>query len=139
MTAAQLRYEDVVMGAVYEFERTITATDVERFADLTGDRNPLHFDESFARQSPFGQRIVHGMLVASLFSTLVGMHCPGQRALYLGQSLQFRQSLFIGDAVTVRGTVIGKSNAARLITLRTEVLRGGDTLVTGEATAKMLA
>lgn len=139
MSAAMLRYEDIAIGAVYEFERMITATDIERFADLTGDRNPLHVDESFGRQSPFGQRVAHGMLTASLFSTLIGMHCPGERALYLSQTIQFRNPLFIGDAVTVRGTVIARSDAARMITMRMEVLRGSDALVTGVATAKVLA
>lgn len=139
MSATALYYEDIVVGATYEFERTITASDVEQFAELTGDRNPLHVDESFARQSPFGQRIVHGMLAASLFSTLVGMHCPGERALFLGQTLQFRKPIFPGDTVVVRGMVIGKSDAAQMITIRTEILRAGDALVTGEATAKVLA
>lgn len=137
-TAVRLRYEDIAVGAVVEFSRTITAEDVVRFVELTGDMNPLHVDDAFGARSAFGQRVVHGMLLAGLFSTLIGMHCPGERALYLSQTLAFRKPAFIGDAVRVRGIVTAKSDATRVITLRTEVLRGEDILVTGEARAQVL-
>src|SRR3989338_2139965 len=110
MIAAQLHYEDIQVGVVYEFEQTITRDDVIRFAELSGDHNPLHVDHAFGEQSQFGKNIVHGMFAASLFSTLVGMYCPGQDALYMGQTLQFRKPLFYGDHVTVRGTVAEKSD-----------------------------
>ncbi|MDO8425862.1 MAG: MaoC family dehydratase [bacterium] len=136
--AAPLRYGDIVVGDVYEFTRTITPEDVMAFARLTGDCNPLHMDAAFGRQSAFGSTVVHGMLSASLCSTLIGMHCPGRDALYLGQTLQFRKPILPGETVIVRGTVIAKSDALRVVTVRTEVVRGDDVCITGEATARVL-
>lgn len=138
MNAAQLGYDDIKLGAVYEFERTITAEDVKQFAELTGDHNPLHVDPEFGAQSQFGNNIVHGMLAGSLFSTLVGMYCPGERALYMSQTLHFRKPLFYGDRVAVRGTMIDKNDSVGLITMKTEIVRKGEIVVAGEAKVKIL-
>lgn len=136
MKAAQLRYEDIRVGAVYEFARTITKDDVMQFAELSGDHNPLHGDPAFGAKSQFGKNVVHGMLAASLFSTLIGMYCPGERALYMSQTLQFRKPIFYGDRVTVRGTVIAKNDSVQLVTMKTEIIRDSDVLIGGEAKAK---
>jgi len=138
MKATQLRYEDIKVGLVYEFERTITAKDVRQFAELTGDQNPLHVDLAFGAQSQFGKNIVHGMLAGSLFSTLIGMYCPGERALYMSQTLQFRKPLFYGDNVKVHGTVAAKNDSIQVITLRTEIMQGDEVMVNGEAKVKVL-
>ena len=139
MKAVQLRYEDIRVGAVYKFERTITEDDVMKFAELTGDYNPLHVDPVLGTQSQFGKNVVHGMLAASLFSTLVGMYCPGKHALYISQNIQFRKPLFYGDNVTVRGTVTGKNDSIHLITMKTEILMGSEVAVSGEAKVRVLA
>ena len=137
--AARLGYDEIRQGAIYMFERTITLQDMQDFARLSGDFNPLHMDPAFAKTTPFANNVMHGMLAASLFSTLVGMHCPGQDALYLQQTLHFRQPLFPGDRVKVKGTVTQKNDAVRIITLKTEIFRieGGipaaAAAITGEA------
>jgi 3-hydroxybutyryl-CoA dehydratase len=136
--AAKLDYADIKEGAVYEFTRTITQQDVQDFARLTGDNNPLHTNHSYGAQSPFKSTIIHGMLAGSLFSTLVGMHCPGEKCLYVSQSLQFRQQLLPGDTVSVRGTVTGKSDSIRMVTLKTEILKNGAAAVSGEARVQVL-
>jgi 3-hydroxybutyryl-CoA dehydratase len=133
-----LSYDAILIGKIYSFERTITRQDVVAFSDLTGDRNPLHMDENFGRESEFGSNIVHGMLIGSLFSTLVGMYCPGEKSLYMGQTLQFKLPLYINDHVLVRGTVLEKSNATKIIKLKTEVLRAGEAIITGEAKVKVM-
>lgn len=133
-----LSYNDINVGDVHEFERTITQKDVLKFVELTGDHNPLHVDPAFGAQSQFGKNIVHGMLAGSLFSTLVGMYCPGERALYMSQTLQFRKPIFYGDHVVVRGTVVGKNDSIQVITLMTEILNGAEVLISGEAKAKVL-
>lgn len=133
-----LCYEDIKIGAVYEFERTITKEDVLKFAELTGDHNPLHVDPVFGAQSQFGKNIAHGMLAGSLFSALVGMYCPGQKALYISQTLQFIKPIFYGDCVKVRGAVTNKNDSIRLITIRTDILRPNEIIITGEAKAKVL-
>ncbi|MBI5134692.1 MaoC family dehydratase [Candidatus Uhrbacteria bacterium] len=136
-SAAQLRYEDIVVGAVYEFERTITNEMVMQFAKFTGDFNPLHTDPFFGAKSQFGNTIVHGMLAASLFSTLIGMHCPGRNAVYMRQTLEFRKPMFCDDTVIVRGSVIAKHDSVHLITMKTEIVKGDEVMVDGEANARV--
>jgi len=87
-------------------KRAVMENDVIQYADLIGDYNPMHRDKKFGRKSPFGKNIVHGMLLTSLFSTLVGMYCPGQRCLYVSQSANFRQPVYFGDELVIRGTII---------------------------------
>jgi 3-hydroxybutyryl-CoA dehydratase len=131
--ASDLRYADIEIGAIYEFEREITEHDVATFAALTGDFNPLHVDKEFGQKSRFKANIAHGMLAGSLFSRLIGMYCPGERSLYMTQSLKFRIPIFCNDTVTVRGTVIDKNDSIRVITLRTEILKSGKVVIDGEA------
>ena len=136
--AAIYSYDEIVIGKVVSFERTITKEDVESFSILTGDMNPLHIDQEYGRKSKFGKNIVHGMLCASLFSTLVGMYCPGEKCLYLSQTLQFREVLFYGDTVKVQGTVIEKSDAIRIIKMKMEISRGNDIIVLGESRVQVI-
>lgn len=131
--AQKLEYSDIQVGTVHCFERTISREDVLAFAKLTGDFNPLHTDEAFGEKSRFKGNIVHGMLAGSLFSALVGMLCPGEKSLYLAQSLQFKNPVFPGDKVLVKGTVTYKNDSVRIITLNCEILVGGVVAVTGEA------
>lgn len=133
-----MKYQDIQVGAVFSFERKITPEDVLRFAEISGDFNKLHIDKEFAAHSQFAKNIVHGMLCGSLFSCLVGMHCPGENSLYLTQSLQFKSPVFYGDAVLVRGTVVSKHDSIQMVTLRTEILKGGEIVVDGEAKVKIL-
>ncbi len=133
--AALLTYDKIKIGNIFTFQRVISHEDVLAFSSLVGDRNPLHVDEEFGRTSKFGKNIVHGMLAASLFSTLVGMHCPGEKSLYMSQRLQFKHPLFVGDTITIKGTVTAKNDAIKLITMKTEIVRGTDVIVTGEAKA----
>jgi 3-hydroxybutyryl-CoA dehydratase len=118
-------------------ERTITDDDIVRFAEVSGDRNPVHLDEEYAAHSPFGQRIAHGFLVGSLISATIGMDLPGPGSIYLGQTLKFVAPVHIGDTVTVSVEVIKVREDKRLITLRTDCTNQNGTLViTGEATVK---
>ena len=96
-----LHYDEVKLGSKYSFSRTITNDDVIKYSLLTGDQSPLHVSEKFAKNSQFGKNVVHGMLTASLFSTLVGMYCPGQNGFYLSQTLKFRMPLFYDETVQV--------------------------------------
>jgi len=117
--------------------RMITEDDVALFAGLSGDHNPIHLDEEYAAQSPFGGRIAHGLLTASLLSALLGMHLPGPGAIYLAQSLKFTAPVRIGDTVTASVEVISVRDEKRLVTLRTDCTnQDGVLVVTGEATIK---
>lgn len=118
-------------------ERTITDDDIVRFAEVSGDRNPVHLDEEYAAHSPFGQRIAHGFLVGSLISATIGMDLPGPGSIYLGQTLKFVAPVHIGDTVTVSVEVIKVREDKRLITLRTDCTnQNGILVITGEATVK---
>lgn len=130
---AQLKYEEIQIGKTYSFNRTFTKEDVASFANLTGDHNPLHTNPQFAAKTSFGRNIVHGMLSAGLFSTMIGMICPGQNSLYLTQTLKFKKPIYLGDQITIQATVIAKNDAVRTITLRTEILKDREIAISGEA------
>lgn len=136
--SAELKYEDIKVGTMYEFEKIITQAEIMKFAELSGDYNPLHADAEFGSRSQFGQNIAHGMLGASFFSTLVGMYCPGKNSLYLSQTLQFKKPLFNNDLIIVRGIVMDKQDSVKMITLKTEILRNGEVMISGEAKVKVL-
>jgi 3-hydroxybutyryl-CoA dehydratase len=135
--AAILSYDEIKKGSAYSFDRKITLQDVQDFANLSGDFNPLHTSPEFGKGTSFNGNIVHGMLAASLFSTLIGMHCPGEKALYLQQTLQFKSPIFPGDTVTVKGIVIDKNDSIKMITMKTEILKEGKQMIVGEAKAQV--
>jgi len=136
--AAVYNYNEIEINSTFSFTRTVTKEDVSVFAILSGDLNPLHVDESFGKNSKFGKNVVHGMLTASLFSTLVGMYCPGEKCLYLGQTLQFKMPLFYDETVDVKGTVVSKVDALKMLKMKTEIYRGKDLILTGEAQVQLL-
>jgi 3-hydroxybutyryl-CoA dehydratase len=124
--------EELSVGMTSSYLHTITEADVHAFAAVTGDFNPLHLDEDFARATRFKGRIVHGMLTASYFSTILAI-LPGPGTIYLSQSLFFRAPVRIGDAVEAQVTVVEIIAEKRRARLKT-VGRVGDTVVVdGEA------
>lgn len=133
-----MNYKEIKIGAVYSFERIITKDDVLAFAKLTGDYNKIHVDEKYGSASPFGRNIVHGMLAGSLFSALIGMHCPGENSLYLSQTLNFRLPVFCGDRLKVKGTVMAKNDSIKVITLKMEIMKNNQMAIDGEAMVKVL-
>ena len=117
----ECRLEDIEVGQKKKFTVKITESMLNNFATISGDYNPLHMDESYARTTSFEKRLCHGMLLASFFSRLVGMYIPGKGALYFSQSLNFKLPCFINDEVIVGGEVLDKSIATRIITLKTTI------------------
>jgi 3-hydroxybutyryl-CoA dehydratase len=123
------------VGTRVSFSRTITDEDVRLFARISGDDNPLHLDDAYAATTRFGGRIVHGMLTASLFSTLVGKYLPGEGAIYLGQQVRFVAPVRPGDTITATAEVAAIRADKRILTLRTACTnQHGQTVITGEAT-----
>ena len=92
--------DDFAPGQRASFTKTFTDDDVQRFVAITGDVNPLHVDDAFAASTRFGGRVLHGMLTASLFSTMVGMFIPGTGAIYRSQTLKFLRPVYVGETVT---------------------------------------
>ncbi|VVB83550.1 MaoC like domain protein [uncultured archaeon] len=132
------KYEEINVGDIFEFKRNITADNLNEYAKLTGDFNPLHCDEEYAKKTIFKGRIIHGMLAGSLFSTLVGMMCPGKRNLYLSQSLNFKRHIYPNSELTVKGVIKNKIDSMKIIVLGTEILVDGKIVINGEAKVKVL-
>src|SRR5438552_11767091 len=108
MTLPPLRtlfFEDLSVGMTETLEKTVSSSDVVGFAQLTGDRNPIHLSEHFAARTSFGKRIAHGLYTASLISAVLGTRLPGPGAIYISQTLNFRAPVRIGDRVDVTVTV----------------------------------
>ena len=100
-----LYFEDLSVGMTETLKKTIDSSDVVGFAEVTGDRNPIHLSEHFAAKTPFGTRIAHGLYTASLISAVLGTRLPGPGAVYISQTLNFRAPVRIGDQVDVTVTV----------------------------------
>src|ERR1700745_879069 len=96
-----LYFEDLSVGMTETLSKTIASSDVVGFAQLTGDRNPIHLSEHFAAKTQFGRRIAHGLYTASLISAVLGTRLPGPGAIYISQTLNFRAPVKIGDTVEV--------------------------------------
>jgi 3-hydroxybutyryl-CoA dehydratase len=99
------RIEDFEPGRQASFTKTFTDEDVRRFIEITGDVNPLHVDDAFAAGTRFGRRILHGMLSASILSTMVGMLLPGPGAIYRSQTIRFLRPVYVGDTLTAHFAV----------------------------------
>jgi 3-hydroxybutyryl-CoA dehydratase len=122
------------VGETASLSRTITEEDVQAFAALTGDENPVHLDEEYAKTTRFGRRVAHGMLGASLISAVLGNQLPGQGSVYLSQTLQFVAPVFPGDTVTARVTVTRVREDKPIVTLETTCSnQRGEPLIKGEA------
>jgi acyl dehydratase len=102
---AAARIDDFAVGQHVTFTKTFTEDDLRRFIEITGDVNPLHVDEEFAARTPFGRRVLHGMLTASIFSTMVGMLLPGTGAIYRSQTLTFLLPVHVDETVTAHFVV----------------------------------
>jgi len=120
--------EDLAVGMSAAYERIVTAEDVVKFADISGDHNPVHLDEAYARTTRFKGRIVHGMLSASFLSTTIASRLPGPGTIYLSQNLSFRAPVRIGDRVEARVTITDIIREKARVMLKT-VCRVGETVV----------
>jgi acyl dehydratase len=97
--------DDFHIGQHAAFTKTFTDDDLRRFVEITSDTNPLHVDDDFAARTQFGRRVLHGMLTASILSTMVGMLLPGTGAIYRSQTIRFLLPVFVGDTVTAHFVV----------------------------------
>jgi 3-hydroxybutyryl-CoA dehydratase len=128
-----LFFEDLTVGQSAEITHVVEATDIDAFAAVSGDSNPVHLDQAYAATTPFGGRIAHGMLSAAYISAVLGTKMPGPGAIYLSQTLKFRRPVRIGDAVTARVSVAGLDERRGHATLSTLAIVDGRNVVEGEA------
>jgi 3-hydroxybutyryl-CoA dehydratase len=127
-------FEDLDVGMSSVFAKTVTESDIAAFAGVSGDFNPVHINEEFAKETLFKGRIAHGMLSAAFISTVFGMKMPGPGCIYVSQLLRFKAPVRIGDTVTARVEVTGKVDEKKFVTFKTTCTVAGKTVVDGEAT-----
>jgi 3-oxoacyl-[acyl-carrier protein] reductase len=133
-----LTFDEIEVGKVTEFRHEITKQDVDNFAQLTGDYNPVHVDPDFAKQVGFGKPVVHGMLTSSFISTMIGMLMPGPGALWTSQTLDFLNPAHVGDQIVVSATVLRKSVATKSIVLEISIINQDKIiLVRGESVVRL--
>lgn len=125
--------EDLEIGMSRSLTKTVTDRDIELFAEVSTDRNPVHLDDDYARDTIFQGRIAHGMLTAGLISAVIGEQLPGHGTVYLGQSLKFLAPVRPGDQVTACVLVTAIDHAKRRVTLETSASVGNTTVLKGEA------
>jgi 3-hydroxybutyryl-CoA dehydratase len=125
--------EDLEIGMTASIEKTISAEDVDMFAALSGDNNPIHVDDGYAKTTVFGQRIVHGMFSAALISAVAGTKLPGAGGIYLSQELKFRKPIFIDDTAIATLTITDINLRRGRICMKTEVHVNDILVVSGEA------
>src|SRR6202011_4270274 len=137
-----LFFEDLSVGMTETLSKTVSSNDVVGFAELTGDRNPIHLSEHFAARTTFGGRIAHGLYTASLISAVLGTRLPGPGAVYVSQTLNFRAPVRIGDRVDVTVTVaelVPERQRARLTCVckvENDIVLDGEALVKVPSTPK---
>jgi len=115
-------FDEINIGMKKQFNEIVTESMINDFAKLSGDYNPLHVNEEYARKTNFKKRVCHGMLLSSFFSRLIGMYLPGKHALLFSQSLNFVNPCFIDDKIIVEGEIIDKSEGTKMITINTNII-----------------
>jgi acyl dehydratase len=127
------------IGDTFTVEKEVTDELIRKFADVSGDYNPLHLDEEFAARTRFGKRIAHGMLGASFISAVLGYKLTENKIVYLSQSLKFVAPVFIGDTVTAKAVVKEIREDKPIVTIETTCEnQSGETVITGEAKIMIL-
>ena len=126
--------EDIEIGMVRSIQKVVTDRDIELFAEVSTDRNPVHLDEDYAQDTIFGGRIAHGMLTAGLVSAVIGEQLPGHGTVYMGQSLKFLAPVRPGDMVLAEVEVTAIDYSKRRVTMETRCLVDGKKVLVGEAT-----
>jgi 3-hydroxybutyryl-CoA dehydratase len=136
-TTQTLYFEDLSVGQSETYAKEVKASDVIGFAEISGDRNPIHLSEHFAARTPFKGRIAHGLYTASLISAVIGTRLPGPGAIYLQQTLNFKAPVRIGDTVTARVEVAELTERGRRARLNCTCEVNGTLVLEGEALVKV--
>jgi 3-hydroxybutyryl-CoA dehydratase len=125
----EYRWDDLHIGLRHEFDATFSAEQAMEFAALSGDINPLHVDENYARGAGFAGPVLFGMLTSSLYSRLVGVYLPGKFALLQGIQIDFSSPCFAGDRLHVSGEIVFLSDAYRRLEIKASIRKDENKLV----------
>jgi 3-hydroxybutyryl-CoA dehydratase len=130
---------ELTIGDTFSTQRIVTDELIRKFAEVSGDFNPIHLDDEFAKTTRFGRRIAHGMLSGAFISAVLGYELRERKIVYLSQTMRFTAPVFIGDTVTATATVKGIREDKGVVTLETVCKnQNGDVLVDGEAVVMVL-
>lgn len=132
-----LYFDDLSLGMTETYRKEVKSSDVIGFAEITGDRNPIHLSEHFAAKTPFGSRIAHGLYTAGLISAVIGTRLPGPGAIYLSQTLNFKAPVRIGDIVEATVEVAELNPQGRRAKLICRCMVGSTLVLEGEALVKV--
>ncbi len=133
-TLSNFTYDEIEIGQTASYSKTIEAQDIQMFAAVSGDVNPVHLDADFAATTQFKQPIAHGMLTGAIISAALAMELPGPGTIYLGQSLRFRLPVLIGDSITIELEVTEKRDDRKFVTLNCKAVnQDGKTVASGVA------
>ena len=133
-------FDELDIGREESFEVTVTEKMMADFLKITGDVNPLHNNEDFAKRKGFDSRVVYGMLTASFFSTLAGVYIPGEKCLIEEVNYKFTKPVYIGDELTVSGKISERDNRVKQLVLKVRIKRKTDdaTVIRGSMTVGVL-
>ena len=130
---------DIKIGDTFSTSREVTDDVIRKFAEVSGDYNPIHLDEEFAKTTRFGKRIAHGMLSGAFISAVLGNEFKDRKIVYLSQTMKFTAPVFIGDTVTATARITNIREDRGIVTLETVCTnQNGETLVNGEAAVMVL-
>lgn len=130
---------NIKIGDKFSKERLVTDELVRAFAEVSGDYNPIHLDEEFAKTTRFGRRIAHGMLSGAFISAVLGFEMTEKKIVYLSQTLKFTAPVYIGDTVTTTATVTAIREDKNIVTMDTTCTnQNGETLVKGESVVMVM-
>jgi len=125
--------EDFSVGMESTMEKVVTLEDIKKFADVSGDFNPVHLDDEFAKKTIFKGRIAHGFLTASFISTIIATELPGPGSIYLKQSLKFLAPVYINEKILIKVSIVEVNIEKRKLKLSTECFKNKTLVLTGEA------
>lgn len=132
-------YDEIIIGQEESFQVTVSEEMMEQFLQITGDVNPLHRDAAYAVTRQYVDKVVYGMMTASFFSTLAGVYLPGRYSLIHSVETKFLRPVYVGDVLTVSGTVKEKEDAYRMLVLNLLIKnRKGEKVVKGTMQIKVL-
>ena len=143
INAREIAFEDLSPGVSADISWTAEVAEIESFANLSGDRNPLHMDRAYARERGFADRVAHGFLLGAKVSALIGMFLPGRRCLLVEENLNFPNPVYPGDEVTLSGEVVDTHTDLALVNLKIRGEKkdedGAQSVVRGNVLCKILS
>ncbi len=142
-SAREIAFEDLSPGVSADISWTAEVAEIESFANLSGDRNPLHMDGAYARERGFADRVAHGFLLGAKVSALIGMFLPGRRCLLVEENLNFPNPVYPGDEVTLSGEVVDTHTDLALVSIKIRGEKkdedGAQSVVRGNVLCKILS